>query len=264
MIPHLSAYPGVVRTQPAHEGKALDRLVLTRGRPREITCILPTRNAVRPGRGTVLLTTSNGSDFAAPLPKLLLADDHHLILDALQAMMKTHFQVLAVDNGLSFINAVDEFQPDVAILDVSMPNGDGFLTARKVLERHPSLPILFLSMHGDRSYVEQAAQIGAKAFLSKRIPGEELISSIKAVLGGQTLLSVPPADTPEDTERSGLTARQREVLRLIAAGCSAKDIANQLNISVRTAEFHRAAIMQRLSLRSTAQMTRYAISNNIV
>ncbi|HEY1213896.1 MAG TPA: response regulator transcription factor [Bryobacteraceae bacterium] len=210
------------------------------------------------------MTTSNGNDVAPSLPKLLIADDHHLILDALQAMMKTQFDVLAVDNGQAFITAVEEFQPDAAILDVSMPDGDGFLTARKVLESHPSLPILFLSMHCDRSYVEQASQIGAKAFLSKRIPAEELISSIKAVLAGQTLLSVPQADAAEDTEKSGLTARQREVLRLIAAGCSAKDIANQLNISVRTAEFHRAAIMQRLSLRSTAQMTRYAISNNIV
>jgi DNA-binding NarL/FixJ family response regulator len=195
---------------------------------------------------------------------VLIADDHHLILDALQAMMKAQFHVLAVDNGQAFIDRVDEFQPDVAILDVSMPNGDGFMTARKVLERHPSLPIIFLSMHGDRSYLEQAAQIGAKAFLSKRIPADELISAIKAVLSGETLLNVPPPDSATEGDRSGLTARQREVLRLIAAGCSAKDIANQLNISVRTAEFHRAAIMQRLSLRSTAQMTRYAISNNIV
>jgi DNA-binding NarL/FixJ family response regulator len=209
------------------------------------------------------LPTSNGSDLAPSLPKLLIADDHHLILDALQAMMKTQFHVLAVDNGQAFINAVDEFQPDAAILDVSMPNGDGFLTARRVLENHPSLPILFLSMHGERSYIEQAAQIGAKAFLSKRIPAEELIAAIKTVLSGQTLLNIPALDTVDEGEKSGLTARQREVLRLIAAGCSAKDIANQLNISVRTAEFHRAAIMQRLSLRSTAQMTRYAISNNI-
>lgn len=210
------------------------------------------------------MTTSNNSYSDSNRPKLLIADDHHLILDALQAMMKTQFDILGVDNGQAFINRVDEFRPDVAILDVSMPNGDGFLTARKVLESHPFLPIIFLSMHGDRSYVEQAAQVGAKAFLSKRIPAEELIAAIKVVLSGGTLLSLPVSDTAADHDgKSGLTGRQREVLRLIATGCSAKDIANHLNISVRTAEFHRAAIMQRLSLRSTAQMTRYAIANNI-
>lgn len=200
------------------------------------------------------------------LPKVLLADDHHLILDALGAMMKSEFNVLPVDNSQAFLEAVDSFQPDVAILDVSMPGGDGFITARKVLERNPSLPIVFLSMYADSSYVDQAAQMGAKAYLSKRAPAQELMSAIHAVLEGETLL--PPGTregggTSTGGAKSELTARQREVLRLIAMGCSAKDIANQLNISVRTAEFHRAAIMQRLGLHSTAQMTRYAIANEI-
>jgi len=208
--------------------------------------------------GTALVTEPS-------LPKVLLADDHHLILDALGAMMKSEFNVLAVDNSQAFIEAVEDFQPDVAILDVSMPGGDGFITARKVLERKPSLPIVFLSMYADSSYVEQAAQMGAKAYLSKRAPAQELLSAIHAVLEGETLL---PATAGKEGAglpggKSELTARQREVLRLIAMGCSAKDIANQLNISVRTAEFHRAAIMQRLGLHSTAQMTRYAIANEI-
>ena len=200
------------------------------------------------------------------LPKLLLADDHHLILDALRAMMKDDFNVLAVDNSQAFIKAVEEFQPDIAILDVSMPGGDGFVTARKVLERQPTLPIVFLSMYADSSHLDQAMQVGAKAYLSKRVPAQELISAIRAVLSGDSLLMPSAMREPDgqaQSVRNGLTIRQREVLRLIALGCSAKDIANQLNISVRTAEFHRAAIMQRLDLHSTAQMTRYAIANNI-
>jgi DNA-binding NarL/FixJ family response regulator len=199
------------------------------------------------------------------LPKVLLADDHHLILDALGAMMKSEFNVLPVDNSQAFLEAVDSFQPDVAILDVSMPGGDGFITARKVLERKPSLPIVFLSMYADSSYVDQAAQMGARAYLSKRAPAQELLSAIHAVLEGETLLpaATREAAAPGGASKTELTARQREVLRLIAMGCSAKDIANQLNISVRTAEFHRAAIMQRLGLHSTAQMTRYAIANEI-
>jgi DNA-binding NarL/FixJ family response regulator len=197
-------------------------------------------------------------------PKLLLGDDHQLILDALGALMRAEFNVLAVDNSQAFILAVENFRPDVAILDVSMPGGDGFITARKVLERQPALPIVFLSMYSDASYVDQATQVGAKAYLSKRLPAQELLAAIRTVLEGGTLLSSEQREIASRTgSKSELTGRQREVLRLIALGCSAKDIANQLSISVRTAEFHRAAIMQRLGLHSTAQMTRYALTNNI-
>jgi len=195
--------------------------------------------------------------------KLLLGDDHQLILDALGAMMRTEYNVLAVDNSQAFIAAVENFRPDVAILDVSMPGGDGFITARKVLERQPALPIVFLSMYSDASYVDQATQVGAKAYLSKRLPAQELLAAIRTVLEGGSLLNSPRERAAFGNPQSELTSRQREVLRLIALGCSAKDIANQLNISVRTAEFHRAAIMQRLGLHSTAQMTRYALANNL-
>jgi DNA-binding NarL/FixJ family response regulator len=203
--------------------------------------------------------------YEAGLPKVLVADDHHLILDALKEMMRKQFNVSAVDNSQSFIEAVERFQPDVAVLDVSMPGADGFVTARRVLQLQPSLRIVFLSMHGDQKYIDQAAQVGARAYLSKRLPAQDLISAIQAVLEGETLLTSSAERTNADTQdgKGELTARQQEVLRLIARGSSAKDIANQLNISVRTAEFHRAAIMQRLGLHSTAQMTRYAIANNL-
>lgn len=200
------------------------------------------------------------------LPRLLIADDHHLILDALGAIMKREFEVLAVDTSQAFIAAVAEFKPDIAVLDVSMPGVDGFTTARAVLERQPDLPIVFLSMYGEPAYAEQAARIGAKAYLSKRAPAQELLTALHTVLEGGSLLAgkLPGSGSLDpDAQRTGLTARQREVLKLIATGCSAKDIATQLNISVRTAEFHRAAIMQRLGLHSTAQMTRYAIANNL-
>ncbi len=194
-----------------------------------------------------------------PLPKVLLGDDHPLILDALSQMMSEHFHVQTVDNCESFINAVDHFEPDVAVLDISMPGGDGFTTARRALERNPKLPIVFLSMHTDAIYKEQAAKVGAKAFVSKRLPAQDLLSTIEKVLQQEDL---PAGELEALPEASGdrLTMRQREVLRLIATGCTAKEIAHQLNISVRTAEFHRAAIMHRLGLHSTAQMTRYAIA----
>jgi len=211
------------------------------------------------------LSTATAHGYEPALPKILVADDHHLILDALKETMRTQFDVLAVDNSEAFVDAVDRFQPDLAVLDVGMPGGDGFYTARRVLQRQPALPIVFLSMYSDPKYIDQAAQLGAKAYLLKRLPAIELISAIQAVLSGENLLTPSGERVGDDLDSKGgdLTARQREVLRLIARGSSAKDIANELNISVRTAEFHRAAIMQRLGLHSTAQMTRYAIANNL-
>src|SRR5438309_1459773 len=156
---------------------------------------------------------------APGLPRLLMADDHHLILDALGAIMKREFEVLAVDTSQAFIAALDQFNPDVAVLDVSMPGVDGFTTAKAVLDRRPDLPIVFLSMYAEPAYAEQAARIGAKAYLSKRVPAQELLSALHIVLEGGSLLPErfsPGAATDPDTQRTGLTARQREVLKLIA------------------------------------------------
>jgi DNA-binding NarL/FixJ family response regulator len=199
---------------------------------------------------------------STPLPKVLLGDDHPLILDALSQMMSQHFNVHTVDNCDSFVDAVDQFQPDVAVLDITMPGGDGFTTARRALERNPDLPIVFLSMHSDSIYKEQAAKVGAKAFVSKRLPAHDLLSTIEKVLNQEPLPEGQLEALPEVSDDK-LTMRQREVLRLIATGCTAKEIAHQLNISVRTAEFHRAAIMHRLGIHSTAQMTRYAIASGL-
>ena len=193
-----------------------------------------------------------------------MADDHQVILDALSVMLRAEYQVEAVDSYAAFVDSVDTFQPDVALLDVSLPEGDGFSAAQKVLEKRPGLPIVFLSMYSEATYVNRAAEVGAKAYFSKRVPASELLNGVRAVLGGQNLM--PEAEAQAVGETNGgleLTARQIEVLRLIAVGSTAKDIAKRLNISVRTAEFHRAAIMQRLSLRSTAQMTRYALAHNL-
>jgi DNA-binding NarL/FixJ family response regulator len=123
---------------------------------------------------------------------------------------------------------------------------------------------MFLSMHHEPRYIKQASDLGAVGYLSKKAPGEELLLAIKTVLnGGKYIGSRTQSAVPEDQE-AGLTDRQVEVLRLISQGLSAKEIATRLNISVRTAEFHRAAIMDRLKLRSTAMMTRYAVEHGIV
>lgn len=197
-------------------------------------------------------------------PKLLFADDHHIVLDALSFMAGTQYDVRVVDTLKAFEEAVDQFHPDLAVLDVRMPDGDGFETARRVLAKHPRLKLMFLSMHSEPKYVKQASDVGALGYLSKRAPADELLLAIKTVLNGGRYIGSRVQAIANQQQGAPLTERQIEVLRLISQGMSAKEIANRLNISVRTAEFHRAAIMDRLKLHSTAMMTRYAVEHGIV
>lgn len=200
----------------------------------------------------------------AQRPKLLIADDHHLLLDALSFMAGAEYEVLGVDSIKGFEEAVDRFNPDLAILDIRMPDGDGIEAARRVLERRPELRVMFLSMHTEPNFAKRALETGAQAYLSKRAPAEEVLLAIRTVLnGGQYIGARLQAAENESPPDGPLTERQTEVLRLIAQGCSAKEIAGRLNISVRTAEFHRAAIMDRLKLHSTAMMTRYAVERGL-
>jgi DNA-binding NarL/FixJ family response regulator len=202
---------------------------------------------------------------ASAKPKLLFVDDHQLVLDALSFMASPHFEVLTTDSFKTFEEEVDRFAPDLAVLDVKMPYGDGFEVALRVLEKRPDLKLMFLSMHAEARFLKRAQEVGAKGYLSKRAPMDELMTAIRTVLnGGKYMGSRMQVGEEEELSPEGtLTERQIEVLRLISQGCSAKDIASRLNISVRTAEFHRAAIMDRLKLHSTAMMTRYAVERGL-
>lgn len=199
----------------------------------------------------------------AAKPKLLFVDDHHLVLDAVAFMAKPEYDVKAVDSLKSFEETVGEYRPDLAILDVRLQDGDGIESARRVLARYPGLKIMFLSMHAEPKIVKRAVDAGAQAYLSKRAPAEDLMLAIRTVLNGGKYIG-SRLQGEEEAQEAPLTERQKEVLRLISQGCSAKEIANRLNISVRTAEFHRAAIMDRLKLHSTAMMTRYAVEHGLV
>lgn len=194
-------------------------------------------------------------------PKLLFADDHHLVLDALSFMAGSEYEVRGVDSLRALEEEIDQFAPDLLILDIRMPDGDGIEAAQRIHATHPGLKLMFLSMHTEPSFVKRATEAGALAYLSKRAPAEELLAAIRTVLSGGKAFGAGPATT--NAAEGPLTERQKEVLRLIARGCSAKEIASRLNISVRTAEFHRAAIMDRLKLHSTAMMTRYAVEQGL-
>ncbi|HEY3454090.1 MAG TPA: response regulator transcription factor [Bryobacteraceae bacterium] len=198
-------------------------------------------------------------------PKLLFVDDHHLVLDALVCMTSPQFEVRTADSFKGLEEGVANFLPDLAILDVRMPDGDGYEAAQRVLERRPEQKLMFLSMHTDSSFVKRALDVGAMGYVSKRAPMDELLIAIRTVLNGDKYVGAQQenANDASSPAETALTGRQIEVLRLISQGCSAKEIASHLNISVRTAEFHRAAIMDRLKLHSTAMMTRYAVEHGL-
>jgi DNA-binding NarL/FixJ family response regulator len=196
----------------------------------------------------------------------LFSDDHQIILDALSYVAQDEYDVQSVDMLAGLDEAVDEFNPDLVVLDIRMPDGDGIEAARKLLQRRRDVKVLFLSMHNEPHLIRRAMETGAMGYVSKRAPADELMLAIRTVLNGGKYVGAQENAEPgngSDGPNRALTQRQREVLQLIAQGCSAKEIASQLNISVRTAEFHRAAIMDRLKLHSTAMMTRYAVEKGL-
>jgi DNA-binding NarL/FixJ family response regulator len=209
-----------------------------------------------------MTTEKPGPDTARP--KLLFADDHHLLLDALAFVAGSEYEVFGVDSVAAFEAKIEELSPDLAILDMRLPDGDGLEVARRVLGRRPDQKLMFLSMYTEPKVVKRAMELGARAYLSKRAPADELLAAIRTVLSGGKHIGPRVASVmDEPASQDDLTERQKEVLRLISHGCSAKEIAGRLNISVRTAEFHRAAIMDRLKLHSTAMMTRYAVERGV-
>lgn len=197
--------------------------------------------------------------------RILLADDHFLIGETLSVLLAPHFDVVGVINdGNLVVEEVARLRPDVVLLDVSMPGVSGLDAARMILEQAPNTKIVFLTMHANRVILKEAFRAGASAFVVKNCAANDLVHAVKTVLSGSTDVSPEVQDDLGQSNAEELSERQITVLRLIAQGCSAKQIAFQLNISSRTAEFHKNSIMEKLKLRTTAQLTRYAIEHGIV
>jgi DNA-binding NarL/FixJ family response regulator len=198
-------------------------------------------------------------------PRIALADDHKMLTDCLTPMLGQHFEIVAVaENGRGLIERVDALLPDAVVLDISMPGMNGLEAARRISQKHRGMKLIFLSMHTERPYVDEAFRAGASAYVLKRAAASELVEAIRAALAGRVYVS---PDITHQAHRLGgptqLTARQREALQLVAEGRSAKQIAAELNISPKTVEFHKAAIMDRVGLRTTAELTRWALEHLI-
>jgi DNA-binding NarL/FixJ family response regulator len=207
-------------------------------------------------------------------PRLLIVDDHELFLDGLRKLLEPDFEVVgAAGDGRAAVAAYMRLSPDLMLIDIGLPLLNGIEAARQVRQVAPEAMILFVTMQTDRIYVEEALRVGGAGYVIKQAAARELVKAIHEVLAGHFYLSpviaeklnnLPPDSAkPSSRHSSQLTPRQREVLQLVAEGKSMKEIAQILEISVRTVEFHKSGIMQELGCRSTAELTRYAIEHGI-
>ena len=197
-------------------------------------------------------------------PKLFLADDHFLIMETLSVLLAPEFDIVGwATNSESLVDDVVRLMPDVVVLDITMPGVSGLDAARGILDRLPSAKIVFLTMHKNRVLVREAFRAGASAYVVKNCGSNELLDALKAALAGRTYVSAELEALMVQPDHDELSERQVSVLRLIAQGYSAKQIAFALNISSRTAEFHKNSIMDKLKLRTTAQLTRYALEHGL-
>ncbi len=214
---------------------------------------------------------------APQLTRVLLADNHNLVRAGLRALLHTidGIQVIAeAGDGRDALRLIAEYQPDVVLMDIAMPEMNGLEATAHVVKEFPQVRVIMLSMHANEEYVLQALRIGAMGYLLKDAGISELELAIKAISQGETYLS--PAVSKhvvanylkrvgdESSSLEQLTSRQREILQLIAEGKSTKEIAELLYISVKTVETHRMQLMKRLDIHDVAGLVRYAIRMGLV
>ena len=210
--------------------------------------------------------------------RVLLADDHSIVRRGLRSLLEEagHSVVAEAADGFEAVRLSEEHRPDLLILDIGMPKLNGIDVAARTqkLERPPG--VIILSMHTDESYIIRALAAGARAYLLKSATDEDLLPAVRAVASGKPFFS--PAVTAvlvEDYVRrlqargltdsfDLLTGREKEVLQLLAEGRSNKEVATQLNVGLSTVETHRANLMQKLNLHSTAEIVLYAVRKGII
>src|SRR5262249_36208302 len=206
-------------------------------------------------------------------PRVLLADDHTLLLEAFQKLLADECDIVgAVSNGRALVSTAVELRPDIVVVDIAMPLLNGIDAARQLKRLLPSTRIIFLTMNEDPDLAAEAFRAGASGYLLKRSAASELITAIREVMKRRSyvtslvteglvgsILNPPAQGTSHD-----LTARQREVIQLIAEGHSMKQVAAILNITPRTVAFHKYRIMEQLNFKTTAELIQFAIKHHMV
>jgi DNA-binding NarL/FixJ family response regulator len=207
--------------------------------------------------------------------RVLLADDHRLVAEGLRSLLEPHFDMVGiVADGRELLSAAAALEPEVVVLDISMPSLNGIEAVRQMRAAGSTAKVVFLTMHREATYAARVLEAGASGFVLKHSAASELITAIQEALKGGTYITPQIASDlldlfrrggPTGAERSDeLTPRQREVLQLVTEGRSAKEIAAILRISRRTAEFHKARLMEALGVESTAALVQYAIRAGII
>jgi DNA-binding NarL/FixJ family response regulator len=206
-----------------------------------------------------------------PKPRVLLADDHAMVLTAFHRLLDGECEVVGqVSDGGALVKTAGAIQPDVIVLDISMPVLNGLEAARRISKQFPHIRLVFLTMHEDRDLMLEAFRAGASGYLLKRSAASELILAIREVVQKRSyvtpLLGMNVIRSLQDTPRKlkSLTDRQRELLQLFATGASMKQAAAALRLSPRTVAFHKYKMMKQIDVRSTAELIRYAVERHLV
>ena len=211
--------------------------------------------------------------------RILLADDHTVMRSGLRLLLERQpeFEVVGeAADGREAVAAADQENPNVIVMDIAMPNLNGIDAAGQILKKHPEASVVILSMHSDEAYVMRALKAGARAYLLKDSAEEDLVKAIRAVSEGKSFFSpaisrVLAEDYVRQLQRRGvedsyelLTAREREILQLLAEGKSNKEVAALLNLSLYTVETHRSNILEKLNLHTIPELILYAVRKGII
>jgi DNA-binding NarL/FixJ family response regulator len=201
--------------------------------------------------------------------RVLLVDDHALVRRGFRRMLEDEptFEVVGeASDGLEAVESAERFAPDVIVMDCALPQINGIEASRRILQKRPQTAILMLSMHSEDTLVRQALEAGAKGYVLKNAMDLDLVSAIKGVAEGKTVLDpqIERSGNLKGERDTGLTPRELEILQHIVAGKSNKEIASDLRLSVNTVSVHRANIMDALGIHKTAELVVYAIRNGLV
>lgn len=212
--------------------------------------------------------------------RIVIADDHEIVRRGLRAILENQSNWAVVGEAVTGREAIDkakQFTPDVAIIDIGMPELNGLEATRQILKLLPQTEVLILTMHESEQIVREVLAAGARGYVLKSDAGKDLVTAVDALCQHRTFFSSKVSELllhsylrqsdlsmPVENPRSRLTAREREIVQLLAEGKSNKEVATSLNISIKTAETHRTNIMNKLDVRSITELVRYAVRNNIV
>ena len=201
--------------------------------------------------------------------RVLIVDDHPMVAQGIQSVLESFDELKIVgvlNNGRAVVDQLEELNPDVILMDLNMPEMGGLTATEMVIERRPGTRVLVLTMHDSPEYISSALAHGAMGYVLKDVPTEEIKLAIDAVMRGEKYLCTGAAGSLEpkaNDAREALTSREQTVLLQLAQGDSNKDVAIELEISVRTVETHRKNIKRKLGISSTAGLTRYAMEHGV-